>query len=177
MIISLEKAKEIYPDVTQDDLLGIEQAIRQETNNPFQNLNVRFFNLRFEKENKIIAFDEIEGLCTNDTIQVSNSKWNDGLYVITSVDGNTIQLEEGTRFFVGNDESAFFTKIEYPPDILFGVTKLLKYDAKMTDKIGVKSETVARMSKTYYDQNSTETIAGYPSAMMSFINKYRKMRW
>ena len=45
------------------------------------------------------------------------------------------------------------------------------------DKVGLKSKTVARMSETYFDQNSTETIAGYPAAMMSFIDKYRRMRW
>lgn len=177
MIISLEKAQAIYPACTQEDLNGIEQAIRAETNNPFQNLQVRFCNLRFEDETTIVVFDEVEGLRTGDTIQVSGSKWNNGLYVIESIAGNIITLNDDSRLFIGNDESAFITKVEYPPDIVFGVTKLLKYDAKMSDKIGLKSKTVSRMSETYYDQNSTETVAGYPAAMMSFIDKYRKMKW
>lgn len=177
MIISLEKAQVIYPACTLDDLNGIEQAIRAETNNPFQNLQVRFCNLRFEDEKTVVVFDEVEGLRTGDTIQVSGSKWNNGLYVIESIAGNSITLNDDARLFVGNDESAFITKVEYPPDIVFGVTKLLKYDAKMSDKIGLKSKTVSRMSETYYDQNSTETVAGYPAAMMSFIDKYRKMKW
>ncbi|MGX7195447.1 hypothetical protein [Enterococcus olivae] len=177
MIIALDKAKELYPSVTQDDLRGIEQAIRAETNNPFQNLKVRFHNLRFDSENSIVVFDEVEGLRTGDTIQVSGSKWNNGLYVVESLEGNTITVRDGARLFVGNDESAFITKVEYPPDIVFGVTRLLKYDAKTADKIGLKSKTVSRMSETYYDQNSTESIAGYPAAMMSFIDKYRRMRW
>jgi hypothetical protein len=177
MIISLEKAQAVYPSITQEGLDGIEQAIRAETNNPFQNLNVRFCNLRFDSETSIVVFDEVEGLRTGDTIQVSGSKWNNGLYVVKTLEGNTITVRDGARLFVGNDESAFITKIEYPPDIVFGVTRLLKYDAKTADKIGLKSKTVSRMSETYYDQNSAETVAGYPAAMMSFIDKNRKMRW
>ena len=177
MIISLEKAREIYPDVTQMDLNGIEQAIRKETNNPFQNIAVRFCNLRFDSETTIVVFDDVEGLRKGDTVQVSGSKWNNGLFVIELVEGNTITLNDDARLFVGNEEQAFITKVEYPPDILFGVTKLLKYDAKTVHTIGLKSKTVSRMSETYFDQNSTETVAGYPAAMMSFIDKYRKMRW
>jgi len=177
MIISLEKAQAIYPSITQEGLDGIEQAIRAETNNPFQNLKVRFHNLRFDSETVIVVFDEVEGLRTGDTIQISSSKWNNGLYVVNQIEGNTLTLNDDARLFVGNEQQAFITKIEYPADVVFGVTRLLKYDAKTADKIGLKSKTVSRMSETYYDQNSTETVAGYPAAMMSFIDKYRKMRW
>lgn len=177
MIITLEKAEKIYPDVTQEELDGLERAIREETNNLFQNLNVRFYQLIFEAENKTIVFDNIEGLRKGDTVQVSNSKLNDGLYVIDIVEGNAITFQGDISLFDGSNKEAFITKVEYPADIVAGVQKLLKYDHKMADKIGLKSETVARMSKTYYDQNSTETVAGYPAAMMSFLDKYRLMRW
>ncbi|WP_313627483.1 hypothetical protein [Enterococcus italicus] len=177
MIISLDDAKTIYPDVTQEELDGIEQSIRAETNNPFQNKRIRFEDVRFEDNHTLTLLGEAEGLRTGDTVQISGSKWNNGLYVIQEVDGMTITLSGEPRLFAGNDTGAFLTKIEYPSDILSGVMKLLKYDAKMADKIGLKSKTVSRMSETYFDQNSTESIAGYPAAMMSFINKYRLMKW
>lgn len=176
MIISLEEAQKIYAEVTQEDLDGIETAIRQMTNNPFQNRKARFHELRFDGETTATVNQNVEGLRKGDTIQVSGSKWNDGLYVIKDIEENSLTFEEA-RFFTGGDRQAFITKIEYPPDIVAGVKKLLKYDAKMTDKIGLKSETVSRMSKTYYDQNSTETVNGYPAALMSFINKHRLMKW
>ena len=69
------------------------------------------------------------------------------------------------------------TLVEYPADILSGVVKLLKYDAKMGDKLGLKSESVSRMSKTYYDVNASENIEGYPAALMSFLDKYKELRW
>lgn len=177
MIITLEKAKKFDPNVTQETLDGIEKAIRKETNNPFQNLAARFHQLSFENENKIIVYDDVEGLRKGDTVQVSGSKWNDGLYVIETVEGNDITLQGEPRLFNGSNPEAFITKIEYPADIVAGVQKLLQYDAKMSDKIGLKSKTISRMSETYFDQNSTESIAGYPAAMMSFIDKYRRMRW
>lgn len=177
MIIPLEDAKKIYPDIAQEDLDGIEKAIREITNNPFQNRRVRFNQLRFDSENSLVVLDDLEGLRSGDTIQVSNSKWNDGLYVIDQIDGMTITFLNAPRFFIGTDPKAFLTKVEYPADIVSGVRKLLTYDAKMRDKIGLKSKTVSRMSETYFDQNSGETVNGYPAALMSFINKYRLLKW
>ncbi|MGM0228694.1 hypothetical protein IGJ28_000755 [Enterococcus sp. AZ091] len=176
MIISLEEAQVIYPDITQAYLDGIEQSIRAETNNNFQNQTIRFLGIDFISDNMIVV-DELEGLSVGDTIQVSGSKWNNGLYVITGIDDNVLTVQDNARLFTGHDEAAFITKIEYPSDILLGVMKLLKYDAKTANTIGLKSKTVSRMSETYFDQNSAEMIAGYPAALMSFIDKYRKMRW
>lgn len=177
MILSLDEAQEIYPDVTQDDLDGLEKAIREITNNPFQNRHVRFCQLRFEGDVKIIVFDDVEGLRTRDTVQVSASKWNNGLYVVDKIAGNEITLAGEPRLFTGTDQGAYLTKVEYPSDIISGIRKLLKYDAQMSDKLGLKSKTVSRVSETYFDQNSGETISGYPAAMMSFINKYRLLKW
>lgn len=177
MIISLEDAQVINPNVSQIELDGFENAIRQETNNHFQNLSVRFHQINFLSENKIVVLDNVEGLRIGDTVQISNSRLNDGLYVIEAIEGNEITFKFEPEFFPGAIRSAFLTKVEYPADIVAGVQKLLQYDAKMEDKVGLKSKTVARMSETYFDQNSTETVAGYPAAMMSFIDKYRRMRW
>lgn len=177
MIISLEDAKKIYPDATQEDLDGIEKSIRMLTNNPFQNRKVRYKQLRFEDETTIAVLGDIQGVRAEDTIQVSGSKWNDGLYVVDQIDGQLIKLSGNPRLFTGTDPDAFLTKVEYPADILSGVRKLLTYDVKMRDKVGLKSKTVSRMSETYYDQNSGESVNGYPAALMSFINKYKLLKW
>lgn len=177
LIISIEDAIKLYADVTQEDLDGLEIAIRTETNNPFQNKKIRFHQIRFDTENKFTVFEEVRGLRKGDTITISNSVLNHGLYVIESVDDNEITVEGKPQFFEGIDKEAFVTKVEYPADIVAGVRKLLKYEAKMANKIGLKSKTVARMSETYFDQNSGESISGYPAALMSFINKYRLMKW
>lgn len=176
MIITLEEAKKHYKAATQEDLDGIEQAIRELTNNPFQNRNVRFRQIRFDSETKIVVHDELFGLRSGDTVQVSGSTLNNGLYLVKEVEATSLIFERA-NFFIGSDSGAYITKVEYPADIIAGVVKLLKYDAKMINKIGLKSKSVSRMSETYFDQNSGETINGYPAAMFAFINKYRLLRW
>ena len=80
-------------------------------------------------------------------------------------------------FFVGNSGRAMVTKVEYPADIKRGIKKLIEYDKAMAGKVGIKSETIARMSITYYDVNTAENTDGYPSSLLSFLKKYEKMRW
>jgi len=176
MIISLEKAKEIDPNITQNELDGYEQTVRHLTNNNFQNVNVRFRNLTFDNGN-IIVQDDIFGLREGDTIQISNSQVNDCLAVIVSITDKTIEVDKNELFYEGSFSSAFITKVEYPADILIGIQELIKYKQKMGSKMGIKSESIARMSVTYYDINATDNIEGFPASRFSFLNKYKKMRW
>jgi hypothetical protein len=101
---------------------------------------------------------------------------NDGLYVIEEINDKTIKLKDA-ELFNGNFQSAFITKISYPPDIIEGVKRLIQYDVSMGDKLGIKSESIARMNITYYDMNSSESINGYPASLFGFLKKYKKMRW
>ena len=107
MIISLEDAKKIYPDATQEDLDGIEKSIRMLTNNPFQNRKVRYKQIRFENETTIAVLGDIQGLRAEDTIQVSGSKWNDGLYVVSNIDGQLINLEGNLSCSLGQIQMRF----------------------------------------------------------------------
>lgn len=176
MIITLEKAKEVNKDVTQEDLDGIEVAIRELTNNNFQNRHVRLSgNIVFAKDT-IASHDEMIGFVHEKTIQVSDSKYNDGLYTIKEVVDQIITIDQDTLLPCSIRE-AFVTLVEYPADIVAGVKKLLAYDAKMGHKLGIKSETISRWTVSYYDQNASESVNGYPAAMMSFISKYRKVKW
>ena len=69
------------------------------------------------------------------------------------------------------------TLVQYPADVTRGIKKLIAYDKKMASKIGIKSESISRMSTTYYDVNASENIDGYPASLLSFLTKYEKMRW
>lgn len=175
MIISLEAATEFKPDVTQQELDGLEQAIRSYTNNNFQIQGIRLEGVRFSTD-AISSPDELLGFQDGSTVQVTNSRFNDGLYQIETVSDDSLVFPENS-FIAQNAQRALVTLVEYPADILSGVVKLLKYDAKMGDKLGLKSESVSRMSKTYYDVNASENIEGYPAALMSFLDKYKKLRW
>ena len=176
MIITLGDARAIDDSITQDDLDAFEVAFRSLTNNSFQNKHIRFKDIEFVGENLIAVNDPIVGLKVGDTIEVNYSHYNDGLYVIESIDGKQIKVQ-GTPFFVANTGGSMLTLVQYPADIARGIKKLIAYDKKMASKIGIKSESISRMSITYYDVNASENIDGYPASLLSFLTKYEKMRW
>lgn len=176
MIISLGQAKTIDSAIEQEDLNGLEVSVRELTNNNFQNTNVRFKNIEFADESTVKSRGDVLGLTYKDTIEVNYSNFNDGLYTVKSVVGDSITFEDA-NFVEGDTGRAMVTKVEYPSDIKVGIKKLIAYDKKMGKKVGIKSESISRMSTTYYDMNSSENTDGYPSSLLSFIDKYEKMRW
>ena len=176
MIITLGDARLIDYNVTQEDLDAFEVAFRSLTNNSFQNKHIRFKDIEFVGENLIAVKDPIVGIKTGDTIEVNYSHYNDGLFVIEEIAGKQIKVQ-GTPFFVANTGGSMLTLVQYPADVKAGLKKILSYNLKMADKIGIKSESISRMSTTYYDVNASETVDGYPAAMVSFLKKYEKMRW
>ena len=176
MIITLGDARAIDDSITQEDLDALETSVRELTNNNFQNVHIRFKGIEFMANNVIAVKDTIVGLKVGDTIEVNYSHYNDGLHVIESIDGKQIKVQ-GTPFFVANTGGAMLTLVQYPADVVRGIKKLIAYDKKMASKIGIKSESISRMSTTYYDVNASETVDGYPAALVSFLQKYEKMRW
>lgn len=176
MIISLVDAKKIDPTITQSDLDAYEQTVRQLTNNNFQNIHVRFRKISFSGKS-IILEDVPLGLRVGDTIQISSSKFNDCLTTIAAINDKNIETNVKESFFDGSFSGSFITKVQYPADIRMGVEELIKYKKQMGSKMGIKSESIARMSVTYYDINATDNIEGFPASKFSFLNKYKKMRW
>lgn len=188
MLITLTEAQKLNPKITQSELDGLEALVRGHTNNNFQKINVRFYDFEVKNGNKLVFNDDLAYLRTGDTIEITDT-WaltgngllgsdgvNDGVYTVSSIDGNTLTLDTD-RLYNGAYNSAFITKIAYPPDVISGVVKLIEYSAKTSDKIGIKSESIARMSVTYYDINANENIEGYPASLLSFLDKYRKLRY
>lgn len=176
MIITLEEAMELDSGITQDDLDAFEQSVRALTNNKFQNQRVRFENVQLIEPNIIKLNNTPRGLRLGDTVEVNYSDFNNGLYVVEEILADEIKVEQES-FLAEETRGIMITKIEYPADIKQGILKLIQYDKKMAGKIGVKSETISRMSTTYYDVDAKENIDGYPASLLSFLNKYEKMRW
>lgn len=174
MIISLGEAMLINPNVTQEDLDGIEEMIRGLTHNHFYNFNARFSIKNFSG-NTLTVDSTVEGIQVGSTVEINHSMFNDELYLVREVNEKEIILDRS--LIPESSSNAIVTLIQYPSDIYRGVTKLLKYDAKMGDKIGIKQERVSRWSVTYYDVGSGESSEGYPIALMKFIDKHRRLRW
>ena len=171
MIITVEELKVVselssIPD-EQLELMceGIEDFIRQYTNNNFIVKNVTFntpsVNGKLETVSPLFK--------VGDTVLISNSKYNNGVYVLTANDG-TLNKE------LFDDDNNKITLVKYPPAIKLGVVKLLQYNAKMDNKVGISSESLSRHSVSYA-QPSSDSVGGYPSSLMSFLKPYMKARF
>lgn len=149
-------------------LSAIEKAVRKETNNNFQNRKMRF---NAPTDDKVIQSVN-PYFAIGDTIQITQSI-NEGLYVITAIENGTITLDKT----IYPAESNLITKVEYDDDIKQGVVDLMRWEMSMRDKAGIASETISRHSVTYFSQDGENTLAGYPKALLGFLEPYYKARF
>lgn len=153
----------------QNSLDAIELMIRKYTNNNFQNRCIRFLcSSDGNTLNGSSAF-----LKEGDTVQVSESGVNDGLYVITDVMNDFVKVDK--ELFTA--ERNLVTKVEYPKDVKIGVINMMKWEHRSRDKVGIKSETLSRHSVTYYDQDMNNQVMGYPVSILGFLKPYMKARF
>lgn len=171
MIITIEELKKVseLSNIPDEQLTvmceGIEDFIRQYTNNNFTVKNVTF-NAP-STDGKLETVSPLFNV--GDTVLISNSKYNNGVYVLTAMDG-TLDKE------LFDDDNNKVTLVKYPHAIKLGVVKLLQYNAKMDSKLGISSESLSRHSVSYA-QPTSDSIGGYPASMMSFLKPYMKARF
>lgn len=174
MIITVEKLKS-YINTDENDttleakLQAIESLIRSYTHNNFQLKNIRSLS---EISGDIIL-NPPEHIKVGDTIQISGSLLNNGVYTVVEinekgmvVDGNLIDCKKN-----------LITKIYYPPDVVIGVVNMLKWDMENREKVGIQSETISRHSVTYFNMDGDNSVMGYPKSLLGFLKPYMKARF
>lgn len=173
MIISLETAKGFVDLKSWTDeriqlkLKAIEETVRKYTNNNFQNRSIRGVCAVDEQS---MIYGKIPGLKPGDTIQISDSKYNSGLYVVDAVtDDQIIVSKELTA-----EESFLVTKIEYPQNVIECCINLLEWSITHGAKVGIKSETLSRHTVTYEDSGTL--YDGYPIGILNGLKMYKKAR-
>ena len=118
----------------------------------------------------ICVCDDVVPFKVGDTVQISQSKFNNGLYVITSANDSYLTVEEELT-----DESKLLvTSVHYPEDVVDCALNLLEWDIKNRQKVGIKSETLSRHSVTYED--SASMFNGYPKGILNSVTLYKKAR-
>ena len=175
MIISVEQARSLidfgdWTDAKIDmKLRAIEQTIRAYTNNNFQSRGHR------------CTADIVDGafVCASsapfevgDTVQVSESNLNQGLYTISYIDGETFTVDES----IVSEKGVLLTKIVYPADVVDCCVNLLEWEKNNRAKVGIQSETLSRHSVTYFSQDSNNQVMGYPVSLLGCLKAYRKAR-
>lgn len=150
-------------------LQAIENLIRSHTNNNFQNRNMR---IETPVQNGVIS-GYSPYFKVGDTLQISQSLANDGLYTIVSIMDNLIFVE-GELY---DNTINTVTKVVYPADVQKGVIDLMIWEKENRQKVGIKSESVSRHSVTYYDQDASNQVMGYPVSLLGFLKPYMKARF
>lgn len=176
MIMTVDELKK-YVDtkekapVLEAKLQALELLIRKYTNNNFQDRNRRFVApvdvTGFQYASELFKVD--------DTIQVSESRYNDGLYTIKAVDLDNRHIEVNEELV--SESVVMVTKIVYPTDIKLGVANMLSWDLNNRDKVGVQSETISRHSVTYFNMDGDNSLMGYPKSLLGFLKPYMKARF
>ena len=175
MIVSVDKVMKLPEFVGQTEsviaekLDAVELLIRAYTNNNFQNRYVRF--TAESLGNRLLGTSDF--LKVGDTVQISQSQVNDGLYVIAEIGDDFVRVDKDLYQYSDN----LVTKVEYPADVRSGVIDLLKWEIKNRQKVGIKSETLSRYSVTYYDQDVNNQVMGYPVTLLGFLKPYIKARF
>ena len=171
MIITVEELQTIseLSAISSDQLLvmskGIEDFIRQYTNNNFTVRNINYNTPVIDGKLGTVS----SAFKVDDTVLISNSLYNNGVYVISELDG-TLNEE------LFDEDNVKVTLIKYPASIKLGVIKLIQYDVRMNDKMGIASESISRHSVSYA-QPSSDSIGGYPPNLMAFLKPYMKARF
>lgn len=177
MIVTAEKFREyVQTDLTdsqiKEKLSALESLIRARTNNNFQKRNRR---CAADITHGEFVFD-LPLFKTGDTIEISKSKFNNGLYVVG---------EEAEDLV--DEIGVIATKVVYPPDIQIGVINALGWMLKNelqngseTENKPVQSETISRHSVTYASDSTEADIdstIGVPRKLTAFLIPYIKARF
>lgn len=172
MIISVENLKkQINCGTATDDLIAtrleaIEAVIRAYTNNNFQQREVRFVG----HSEGTSVYGSPQFFSVDDTVQISGSGVNDGLYLVTMVSTDRIDLNKSLM----TTETNLVTKVKYPADVIQCAVDLYQWKQTNGEKVGIKSETISRHSVTYED--SATLFMGYPVGILNGLNLHKKAR-
>ena len=175
MIISVEELRRYISSEEEDQALegrlqALELLIRGYTNNNFHARGVR---CECDVSGGTFISETFTPFEVGDTVQVSGSARNDGLYTVRTVTDTTFAVNEKTY----DDIDVYVAKVAYPADVKMGVANLLKWELNNRDKVGVQSESISRHSVTYYNMDGDNSIMGYPKSLMGFLRPYMKARF
>lgn len=153
----------------QNKLNALEILIRGYTHNNFQVRSVRCEG----SSNGKTLFCVHPFIQEGDTVQISQSDVNDGLFVVIKVFDDCIQVDKGLFPVPYN----MVTLVKYPDDVRQGIVELMKWEQDNRQKVGIKSESLSRHSVTYYDQDANNQVRGYPVSLLGFLESYKKARF
>ena len=174
MLMTIDELKSFIETSESDAMLearlsALEFMIRGYTNNNFQDTARRCKAVITDGR----IYSDVIPFKVGDTVQISQSECNNGLYTVEAVAEGYFTVVED----VDDDRGSRITKVKYPPDVKIGAANLIKWETDNKDKAGIASETISRHSVTYVAADAANSVAGYPKTMLGFLRPYRKARF
>ena len=175
MLMSVEEFK-TYVDTDMADvalearLRALELLIRAHTHNNFQK---RGYQARASITGAALEASAPLPFKIGDTIQITESLWDEGLFTVNSVSGATCAVKEELT----DEPEVLCIRVEYPMDVKMGAVNMLKWDLENRDKVGVQSETISRHSVTYFNMDGENSSLGYPKSLTGFLKPYMRARF
>lgn len=175
MIMSVEELRQHVKTDAPDAALAtklraIELFIHKHTNNHFR---VNGMSRIVDIVGGLFMTEALNPYEVGDTLKISGSEKNDGLYTVKEAFDDTFTANEKTR----DEIDVYVMLVQYPEDVKMGVVELLKYDLENREKAGIQSETISRHSVTYKVPDASNTVKGYPQHLMGFLDGYMKARF
>lgn len=175
MILSVEKAKSLIDfngwtdEKIEMKLKAVEQTIRAYTNNNFQK---RTHRRTADIVGGLFVVEALNSFDIGDTVQISESALNGGLYTVTTADDTAFTVLED----VEDEDNVLCTKVEYPADVIDCAVNLLEWEVRNRGKVGIQSETLSRHSVTYFNMDGDNSVMGYPKSLIGCLKPYKKAR-
>ncbi len=134
MIMTVDELKQFIttdkPDAVLEAMLqALELAIRGYTNNNFQD---RGYRRSADIVGGVLYMEALPPFAEGDTVQISQSELNNGLYTVKKVDDSSVEVNES----VTDEDTVLLTRVSYPADVKFGAAKLIQWDLENGDKVG-----------------------------------------
>ena len=175
MIMTVAELRQfIQTDETDDclemKLAGIEQQIRAYTHNNFQ---VRGTGRVADVAGGLFIVEALNPFEVSDTLHISGSAFNDGLYTVKEATDSTFTVNEKTR----DEKNLFVTLVEYPADVKLGVVNMMTWELENRTKAGIQSETISRHTVNYINLDEWNSAMGYPASLVQFLKPYMKSRF
>lgn len=184
MILTVDELRKFVNTEEEDAVLeaklaALELSIRAYTNNNFQQRAVRRM-ADISQGTLVMASNPFK---VGDTVQITESDFNDGLYTVTAMDDSTATIKEDSF----DEDDVLVTRVVYPLDVKMGAVDIVKWKLKNDaansgDKSqkDIQSETISRHSVTYATDTTELDIdeaLGVPKKYTSFLMPYMKARF
>ncbi len=175
MIMTVEELRKFIKTDDTDECLeaklaGIEQQIRSHTHNNFQ---VRGTGRICDVVGGTFTMEALNPYEVGDTVQISGSAKNDGLYTVKEVNEFIFTVNEKTR----DEIDVLVTLVRYPADIKMGVINLMTWELENRTKAGIQSETISRHTVNYINLDAWNSAMGYPESLVQFLRPYMRSRF